>query len=94
MTRILVSQVLSPFCGTADDGERLYMWIHEIVMKDEKVELDFAGVEMASSSFFGALISLLTEGYGPTVFETHVTYRSLKPRLDYVLKRTITAIHA
>jgi len=94
MPRLLVAQVLGPYCGTAEDGQYLYDAVQEFTKKGEHIELDFKGVELASSSFFGALIGRLTEEHGPNAFRSLIDYRSLEPRLEFVLNHTLTAIHA
>ncbi|UVT19003.1 MAG: STAS-like domain-containing protein [Nitrospira sp.] len=94
MHRVLVAEGLSVYCGTVEEGDQLYEKVKRLLVKGEKVLLDFDGVEIASSSFFGTFIYRLHADYGSDALGTQVKYCLLLPRLQFVLNHTLTAMHS
>lgn len=94
MIRFLVFKITGPFCGTSKEGDLLYQAILPALSNNEEIELDFEDVEIASSSFFNSVIVRIVEEFGEQFVESHVKYRSLKPRHSFVLGRSLKAMHA
>lgn len=93
MVSIIVQSITGPFCGTSSQGDALYSQIVPVLKRNEEIELDFKGIELASSSFFSAVIGRAIEEFGWGHVRHHMRYRSLKPRHEFVLDRTMKAIH-
>lgn len=94
MIRLSIVEITGPYCGTQTEGEKLYRAIVPHLRANEKVVLDFANVEIASSSFFNEVFGLVAEDFGEEILESHISYDSLKPRLQFVFERSQRATPA
>lgn len=94
MTKLSIVEIAGPYCGTHIEGEKVYRAIVPCLRVDEKVVLDFANVEIASSSFFNEVFALVAEDFGEKALESHISYASVKPRLQFVLERSQRATPA
>ena len=66
----------------------LYRVIAPYLSRNEKVVLDFEGVQLASSSFFNELFRHVIDHFGESVLNSQIAYASLKPRHQFVLDRS------
>ena len=89
MTKLSVKSIAGIQCGTDSDGTRLRDQLLPLLKSGEKVELDFEGVELASSTFFNASIGLAFRHFGEQFISEHVIYSNLKSRVQFVLDRTL-----
>lgn len=94
MTRLSVLKLAGPYCATYEQGEQLFLEIADYLRSGELVELDFEGVDLASSSFFNELFGRIFEEFGNELLESHLSYLRLKPRHKFVLDRTRHISHA
>ena len=94
MTKLSIVQIAGQFCGTHSEGEKVFLTLAPLLRRNEHVDLDFAEVELASSSFFNELFGRVTEEFGETAVNRYLTYSSLKPRHVFVLERTRDATPA
>lgn len=89
MTKILVQNVAGSQCGTDAEGTLLKEQLLPLLKSGEDVELDFSGVELASSTFFNASIGQAFEQLGEKHVRHHVSFSNLKRRVQFVLDRTL-----
>lgn len=89
MTKISIKTVAGVQCGTDSEGTRLRDQLLPLLTSGEMVELDFGGVELASSTFFNASIGQAFAQFGEAFVRDHVTYSNTKPRIQFVLDRTL-----
>jgi len=54
-----VIELVGEYCITSDDGDRIYDVIHPALKVKQRVDLDFAGVDIFASPFFNAAIGRL-----------------------------------
>ena len=54
-----IHKIIGPRCIVKDDGQRIYETIHEALLQDEKVTLDFDQVTQYASPFFNFAIGQL-----------------------------------
>lgn len=91
MIKLSVKAVAGIQCGTDAEGTRLGDMLFPLLESGQNVELDFDGVELASSSFFNASIGLAFSKFGEKFVRDHVAFSNLKPRVQFVLDRTLSA---
>lgn len=94
MTRLSIVQIAGQYCGTHFEGEKIFFVLVPLLRRNEHIELDFAQVELASSSFFNELFGRITEEFGEVALNKQLSYTSLKPRHRFVLERTRDAAPA
>lgn len=94
MTRLSIVQIAGQYCGTHLEGEKIFFALVPLLKSNEHVELDFAQVELASSSFFNEIFGRITEEFGETALNKQLSFTSLKPRHVFVLERTRDAATA
>ena len=95
MNRLIVKDVVgSPYCGTYEDGVKLYRVLYSLLNSSppvESVELDFEGIKLASSSFFNAAIGNLLQEFGDHSSQLPISYLNITPRDRFVRDRTLEA---
>ena len=88
---LVVKDIVGPYCGTYQDGVKLYREIYSLLIDGQDVELDFQGIQLTSSSFFsGAIINLLPE-FADDDGKPRVKFYNLAPRDRFVLHHTLKA---
>lgn len=88
MTKLSVSSITGPYCATYKQGEQLFSQVAQHLRVGEHVQLDFADVEFASSSFFNELFGAITETFGEEKLRQSLSFVSLRSRHRFVLDRT------
>ena len=91
MNRLIVKDIVGPYCGTYDDGVKLYRVIHSLLIKRQQVELDFEGVALTSSSFFNAAVGNLLQEFSKDASRLPVALCNVTPRDQFILDRTLEA---
>lgn len=94
MNKILIKAVAGTQCGTEKEGARLKDELMPALKSGQDVELDFDGVEFTSSTFFNASIRPAFDEFGNQFVEDHVRYSNMKPRVQFVLDRTLKVYKA
>lgn len=89
MTKLSIKQISGVQCGTDREGTRLYETLSPLLAAGQQIDLDFSGVELASSSFFNASLGVAFSRFGGAFVRKHVTFSNLKPRIQFVLDRTL-----
>lgn len=88
MKKILIKKQFANDYITRDAGEKLRIIIEEAFAKGEKIELDFAGLTIASTSFFDeGIAKLALSGWDQEKFKKNVGIKNLNPRDENVLKK-------
>ena len=91
MMKLVVKDVVGPYCGTYEDGAKLYRVLYGLLKDSQQVELDFEGIELTSSSFFnGAIVNLLQEFTGKDG-QLPISFCNLTLRDKFILDRTLKA---
>lgn len=91
MMKLIVKDVVGPYCGTYEDGAKLYRVLYGLLKDSQQVELDFDGIELTSSSFFnGAIVNFLQEFTGKDG-QLPISFLNLTPRDKFILDRTLKA---
>lgn len=92
MNRLTVKDIVgSPYCGTYEDGVKLYRVLYSLLKDSRPVELDFEGIRLASSSFFNAAIGNLLQEFGDHSSQLPISYLNLTPRDRFIRDRTLEA---
>ncbi len=84
-----VYQVVGEDCATLIDGRRLYKKFIPELRVGRAVELDFAGVQVVSPSFFNASLGVLFRDLEPQELTRLVKVSHLDPPTQAVLKRVL-----
>ncbi len=79
MATILVATLGKGAHITRPDGARLRKLVEEHWTDTEPVTLDFAGLRVASVSFFDEALGLLAQKHGVKVLLSHVTVQNIDP---------------
>jgi len=91
MNKLVVKEIVGPYCGTYEDGAKLFRKIYPLLKDAQQVELDFDGVLLTTSSFFnGAVINVLQEFSGDDG-RLPVSFLNLTPRDNFVWRHTLAA---
>lgn len=91
MTKLVVKDIVGPYCGTYEHGAKLSHAIHPLLKTSQKVVLDFQGVGLTSSSFFnGAIINLLPE-LTDDDGKLRIDFCNLTARDNFILQHTLKA---
>ena len=94
MKILIVKDIVGPYCGTYDDGVKLFRAIYPLVKASHTVMLDFQGIGVTSSSFFsGAILNLSTE-FADDHGGLPIDYCNLPPRDKFILTHTLKAAKA
>jgi len=91
MDKVLIKNIVGPYCGTYDDGAKVYRFIYSLLKEGKQLDLDFTGIEVTSSSFFNAAIGNLLQEFGDKDSRLPITFSNLKPRDQFILERTLDA---
>jgi len=93
MNRLIVKDIVgSPYCGTYEDGVKLYRVLYSLLNSSpqvESVELDFEGIELTSSSFFNAAIGNLLREFGDHSLQLPISYLNLTSRDRFIRDLTL-----
>lgn len=93
MNRLIVKDIVgSPYCGTYEDGVELYRVVYALLKDSRPVELDFEGIQLASSSFFNAAIGNLLQEFGDHSSQLPISYLNVTPRDRFIRDRTLEAV--
>ena len=91
MTKLVVKDIVGPYCGTYEHGVRLFRAIYPLLKASQKVLLDFQGIGLTSSSFFnGAIINLSAE-FTDDDGKLPIAFCNLTPRDNFILQHTLKA---
>lgn len=91
MTKLVVKDIVGPYCGTYERGVQLFRLIYPLLKASQKVVLDFQGVGLTSSSFFnGAIVNLLPE-FTDENGRPRIDFWNLTPRDKFILHHTLKA---
>ena len=74
---------------TLEDGQKVYDLIHPALLAGQRIELDFAGVDVFASPFFNAAIGHLLQDIKPEDLNRLLGVSNLVPAGEYVLRRVI-----
>lgn len=90
MNRLIVKDIVgSPYCGTYEDGVKLYRVVYALLKDSRPVELDFEGIELTSSSFFNAAIGNLLQEFGDHSLQLPISYLNLTSRDRFIRDLTL-----
>ena len=89
--KVIVKDVIGPYGGTYEDGAKLYRVISGLLKDAQHVELDFDGIELASSSFFYGAIGPLLQQCDGRAGPLPLSYLNVSPRDTFVLDHTLKA---
>lgn len=70
MRRIEVVVIVGENAISMQSGTNLYAQIHDLLKSGERVELDFAGIQLFASPFFNASIGLLLKDIDVNVLQS------------------------
>lgn len=87
MIRLLVEQITGPYCGTHKEGDALYEEASRFIRQGQQIELDFTGIQLASSSFFNEFFSRNLEEFGELTAHRSIKFIGLMPRHQFVLRK-------
>ena len=89
--RLIVKDIVGPYCATYEDGVKLFRVLYPLRKTSEKVDLDFQGIQLTSSSFFnGAILHLLPE-FTDNDGNLRISFCNLTPRDKFVLRHILEA---
>ena len=91
MIRLSVKDIAGVQCGTEREGLLLYKSLAPLLIVADAIELDFDGVELASSSFFNASIGCAFTEFGEKYVRDSISYVGVNPRVWFVLDRTLSS---
>lgn len=93
MNRVIVKDIVgSPYCGTYEDGVKLYRVLYSLLKDSPRpVELDFEGIKLASSSFFNVAVGNLLQEFGDHSSQLPLSYLNITPRDRFIRDRTLKA---
>ena len=87
--KIGVAPRCEKLCITTEDGEQLRSEIVAQLSKGERVELDFADVEVFASPFLNAAVGSLLRDYKPEDLNSAIRFINLSPEDAQLLRRVI-----
>ena len=90
--KLIVKDIVGPYGGTYEDGVKLYREIDSLLKDSQRVELDFEGIELASSSFFNGTIGKLFQEFAGGTAQLPVSFLNLTSRDEFVLDHTRKAL--
>lgn len=89
MTHTFTFKNISPSLGTRDLGAKIRTSIVEKVEENDKVYLDFEGVDVVTNSFANECFGKLMEILSPPVFKTKIAFLNTN---DFVQRAIISAL--
>jgi hypothetical protein len=90
MSNVKVFDITGPYCGTYVEGQKVFNRVAPLLDSGDTVALDFTGVDLASSSFFNAIVGPSKAKFGDRVI-SRLDFVNLKPQYRFVLTRTLKA---
>lgn len=85
-----VGEVVGVHCIASEDGEQVFERVQAALERgDDRVVLDFGGVEIVASPFFNALVGALMESYSADEINARVEFANLSGDGSAVLQRVI-----
>lgn len=89
MTKIYVREHIGRSGLSKRNGGILYKVIMDHIKENQKIVLDFAGVDVFAFSFFNTSIGRLLKDYSPKELHERFDFVNLTPVGQNILKRTI-----
>jgi STAS-like domain of unknown function (DUF4325) len=89
MIRIRVEELIGRSGLSKRSGNILYEAIIDHIKENQKIVLDFAGVDAFASLFFNASIGRLLKDYSPEELNERLDFENLTPVGQDTLRRTI-----
>jgi len=87
--KINIHEIIGGNCITLEEGQKIFNLIHPVLLKGNKVELNFENVSVFASPFFNSAIGLLLRDIKPENLNQLLTVSHLVPSGLAVLKRVI-----
>lgn len=76
-------------CITLDDGQKIYRAIHNSLLHNQVVTLDFTGVEVFASPFFNTAIGQLLKDIDPNILNKNLKINAISESGRATLERVI-----
>lgn len=89
MNTFLIKDFVGMNAMTLSDGEKIYQQIYPLLKDNNKVELNFDGVNIFSTPFFNASIGKLLQDLEPEQLNKLLLFTKLNPLGVEVAKRVI-----
>lgn len=91
MISIPILGIVGPHCGTYDQGVKVFRAIYQHLRNGEKIELNFCGIELTTSSFISGAISNLLQEFSDKNGNLPISFVGLSSRDAFIMKRTLQA---
>lgn len=93
MKKIIVKDLVGKNAISMGNGDKLHSLLHESLSEENKVEVDFEGVEFYASPFFNAAIGLLLNDFSIEYIQRNMKIVNLsdlgKDLLNHVISNAI-----
>jgi len=87
--RLSIHDIVGPRCITKEDGQRNFDKIHNVLIENEEVTLDFKGVTQFASPFFNFAIGQLLKDLTPENLKSLLKIENLLEDGKLVVDRVI-----
>ncbi len=74
-------------CYSNDDGQKIFQAIKSLLDKNEKVEIDFNGINIASSSFINSAFIDLLEYFTFDFIKSHLNFQNTSQKINELIKK-------
>ncbi len=82
------------FCVAADDGERVFNQIKQVIAQGKKATISFLNVEMLTSAFLNTAIGKLYGEFDEAVLKNSLSVRDMSNEDKVLLKRVVDTAKA
>jgi STAS-like domain of unknown function (DUF4325) len=86
MTTIQVSQLFGSICVDTDEGATLCERVRDVLSMDDRVLLDFEGVDTLTSSFLNAAVGCLYAAFSANELERGLRWTGLDETDEAILR--------
>ena len=87
--RIEVLDLIGEDCITMEDGQKVYDIVFPALKQNQKIELNFSGVEVFSSPFFNVAIGRLLKDFNRDSLNGLLSFKEITPEGLALLKLVI-----
>jgi hypothetical protein len=87
--KVVVKNIVGENCITLDDGQKIFDLIHDALLKNKTVELDFSGVNVFASPFLNSAIGQLVRDVKTENLNKHLKVKAISPYGRATLTRVI-----
>lgn len=89
--KIIVKDAIGSFCTEYEQGERLLDLTRQGLEDNGEVDVDFEGVQLATSAFFNASFGVLYGDYPLDVLKAKIKVSHLSKEMRQVMSRSLEA---